>query len=51
MKDPEEDLALIHSQKLSLATHNPEPPRWIELSQRLMDNLDWMSCFGSTNDL
>ena len=26
-------------QKLCFATDNPEPPRWIELSQRLMDEL------------
>lgn len=40
MKDPEENLALIHFQKLCFATDNPEPPRWIELSQRLMDELE-----------
>jgi predicted TIM-barrel fold metal-dependent hydrolase len=39
MADPEENLALIYFQKLCFATDNPEPPRWIELSQRLMDEL------------
>jgi len=42
MKDPEENLALIHFQKLCLARHSPEPPRWNELSQRSMDNLEGM---------
>ena len=40
MRDPEENLALIHFQKLCFATDNPEPPRWIALSQRLMDELE-----------
>jgi len=40
MKDPEENLALIHFQNLCFATDNPEPPRWIELSQGLMDELE-----------
>jgi predicted TIM-barrel fold metal-dependent hydrolase len=39
LADPDENLALVHFQKLCFATDNPEPPRWIELSQRLMDEL------------
>jgi predicted TIM-barrel fold metal-dependent hydrolase len=39
MGDPEENLALVYFQKLCFATDNPEPPRWIALSQRLMDEL------------
>ena len=40
MKDPEENLALRYFEKLCFATDNPDPPRWIELSQRLMDELE-----------
>jgi len=40
LSDPDENLALIHFEKLCFATDNPEPPRWIELSQRLMDELE-----------
>lgn len=39
MDDPEENLALIYFKKLCFATDNPEPPGWIELSKRLMDEL------------
>lgn len=40
MKDPEENLALRYFEKLCFATDNPEPPRWIELSGRLMEELE-----------
>lgn len=39
MADPEENLALSYFEYLCFATDNPEPPRWIALSQRLMDEL------------
>jgi hypothetical protein len=39
MQDPEENHALRWFTKLCFATDNPEPPRWIALSQRLMDEL------------
>ena len=40
MADPEENQALRWFEKLCFATDNPEPPRWIALSQRLMDELE-----------
>ena len=40
MTDPEENLALTYFKKLCFATDNPDPPVWIELSQRLMDELE-----------
>jgi predicted TIM-barrel fold metal-dependent hydrolase len=40
MADPDENLALVHFHKLCFATDNPEPPRWIELSRRLMNELE-----------
>jgi len=40
MGDPEENQALQWFKKLCFATDNPEPPIWIELSQRLMDELE-----------
>ena len=39
LADPEENQALRWFTKLCFATDNPEPPRWIALSQRLMDEL------------
>jgi len=39
MADPEENQALRWFTKLCFATDNPEPPRWLALSQRLMDEL------------
>lgn len=39
LADPEENQALRWFAKLCFATDNPEPPRWIALSQRLMDEL------------
>lgn len=39
MSDPDENLALRYFQKLCFATDSPPPPRWIALSQRLMDEL------------
>ena len=39
MADPEENQALIYFRKLCFATDNPEPPKWIALNQRLMDEL------------
>lgn len=36
---PEENLARRWFGKLCFATDNPEPPVWIALSQRLMDEL------------
>jgi len=39
MQDPEENQALRWFSKLCFATDNPEPPRWIALSQRLMNEL------------
>ena len=39
MTDPEENLALTHFKKLCFATDNPEPPVWIDLNERLMDEL------------
>ncbi len=40
MQDPEQNQALEWFTKLCFATDNPEPPVWIELSQRLMDELE-----------
>ena len=40
MRDPEENLALRYFEKLCFATDNPDPPRWIELGRRLMDELE-----------
>ena len=40
MQDPEENQALRWFGKLCFATDNPEPPRWIELSRRVMDELE-----------
>ena len=40
MADPDENLALVQFRKLCFATDNPEPPRWIELGRRLMDELE-----------
>jgi len=39
MADPEENQALIYFRKLCFATDNPEPPKWIALNERLMDEL------------
>ncbi len=33
-------IPIIDPKNLCFATDNPEPPRWIELSQRLMDELE-----------
>jgi len=40
LRDEEENQALRWFTKLCFATDNPEPPRWIDLSQRLMDELE-----------
>ena len=40
MKDPEENLAPTYFKKLCFGTDNPEPPRWIELDQRIMTELE-----------
>ena len=40
MSDPDENLALTYFRRLCFATDNPEPPIWIELNQRLMDELE-----------
>lgn len=40
MKDPEENQALIHFEKLCFATDNPEPPRWIAMGKRIMGELE-----------
>jgi len=40
MSDPEENLALEHFRKLCFATDNPEPPKWIGVSSRVMDELE-----------
>ena len=39
MTDPDENQALRHYEKLCFATDNPDPPRWIELNERLLDEL------------
>ena len=39
MSDPQENLALVHYRKLCFATDNPEPPVWIDLNLKLMDEL------------
>ena len=39
MDDPEENPALSFFEKLCFATDNPEPPVWIEASDRIMDRL------------
>ncbi len=40
MADPEENQALTYFRKLCFATDNPDPPKWIALNQRLMDELE-----------
>ena len=40
MQDSEENQALQWFEKLCFATDNPEPPIWIDLSQRVMDELE-----------
>jgi len=39
MTDPAENPALKYFKKLCFATDNPEPPIWIEVSDRIMDKL------------
>lgn len=39
LADPEENPALGYFRKLCFATDNPEPPVWIEASERIMDGL------------
>ncbi len=39
MSDPAENPALGYFRKLCFATDNPEPPIWIEASNRIMDRL------------
>ena len=39
MEDPVENPALGYFRKLCFATDNPEPPVWIEVSDRIMDRL------------
>jgi len=39
LADPEENPALLHFRKFCFATDNPEPPVWIEASDRIMDAL------------
>ena len=40
MSDAEENLALEYFKKLCFATDNPEPPKWIAPSSRIMDELE-----------
>lgn len=40
MSDPMENLALTYYEKLCFATDNPEPPVWIDLNERVMDELE-----------
>ena len=39
MADPGENLALTWFKKLCFSTDNPEPPRWVPVAQRLLDEL------------
>lgn len=40
LQDENENQAIVWFRKLCFATDNPEPPKWIDLCQRLMDRLE-----------
>ncbi|MFH1706776.1 MAG: amidohydrolase family protein [Planctomycetota bacterium] len=40
MADPDQNLALVWYKKLCFSTDNPDPPRWLDLNERLLAELE-----------